>query len=68
MNWDRVKELLVTEPPQKEMCVSFEACAQDQSQKFLCFPHGSTRKCETGDLLYWCLVGLGLHTELVLTE
>ena len=55
-------------PTKSDVCF-LQACAQDQSQKFLSvFRMGQRESVGAGDLLYWCLVGLGLHTELVLTE
>ena len=55
-------------PTKRDVCF-LQACAQDQSQKFLSvFRMGQRESVRAGDLLYWCLVGLGLHTELVLTE
>ena len=55
-------------PTKRDVCF-LQACAQDQSQKFLSvFRMGQRESVGAGDLLYWCLVGLGLHSELVLTE
>ena len=44
-NWDRVRELLVTEHHKKRCVFPSNLCTRPKSKVSLCFPHGSTRKC-----------------------
>ena len=46
-NLDRVRELLVTEPHKKRCVFPSGLCTRPKSKVSLCFPHGSTRKCES---------------------
>ena len=44
-NWDRVRELLVTEPHKKRCVFPSGLCTRPKSKVYFSFPHGSTRKC-----------------------
>ena len=44
-NWDRVRELLVTELHKKRCVFPSILCTRPKSKVSFCFPHGSVRKC-----------------------